>query len=55
MKGAYAFIDFVDPKDAEEAIEKMHKQVLKEHELTVEKTCKPHFILLFLGEKGEAG
>ena len=55
MKGAYAFIDFVDPKDADEAIVKMHKQVLNGHELTVEKTRKPHCILLFLGEKGAAG
>ena len=55
MKSDYASIDFVDPKDAEEAIEKMHKQVLKDHELTVEKTRKPHFILLFIGEKGAAG
>jgi len=33
MKGQYAFIDFVDPKDVDEAILKMNKHVLKGHEL----------------------
>jgi len=55
MKGVYAFIEFVDPKDADVAIAKMDKQTLKGHELTVEKTRKIRLISFCLGEKGVAG
>ena len=33
MKGAYAFIEFVDPKNAEDAILKLNKSTLKGREL----------------------
>ena len=40
FKGRYAFIDFEEPKDAEKAVEKKHKQWIGDCRLVVEFASK---------------